>query len=276
MKFGLSIFITDDGIAPDELATLAEERGFESLFFPEHSHIPASRESHFDPESGELPEEYRRTLDPFLALTAAAGVTERLRLGTGICLVIQRDPIQTAKEVATLDLLSGGRFLFGVGGGWNREEMANHGTDPRRRFALLGERVRAMKEIWTHDEASFDGEFVSFDRIWSYPKPVQRPHPPVLVGGTGPTVLDRVLAWGDEWLPEPSPGMLERIAALRERARGEGRGDDFPVTVYSAEPDQVDAYERAGAHRCVFWLPASDADAARRRLDELAVEFRSR
>jgi probable F420-dependent oxidoreductase len=271
MKYGVSIFITDEGISPAELATLVEDRGFESLFFPEHSHIPASRESHFLPEGGDLPEEYWRSLDPFLALTAVAGATEQLRLGTGICLVVQRDPIQTAKEVATLDLLSGGRFLFGVGGGWNREEMANHGTDPRRRFALLGERIRAMKEIWATDEASFAGEYVNFDRIWAYPKPVQRPHPPILVGGTGPKVLDRVLAYGDEWLPEPSPRLYERMAELQERARQEGRGDGIPITMYSSELEEVDAYRRAGVHRCVFFLPPRDERATRARLDELAL-----
>ncbi len=267
------MFPTADGLPPAELAQLAEERGFESLFFPEHTHIPASRQSHFAPEMGELPSEYSRTLDPFVALTAAACATEHLRLGTGICLVVERDPITTAKEVATLDLLSGGRFLFGVGAGWNREEMANHGTDPRHRMKLLSERVRAMKEIWRNDEASFHGEFVHFDRIWAWPKPVQRPNPPVLVGGVGPTVLDRVLEFGDEWLPEPSEGLLERIADLQDRARAAGRPAGVPVTVYSANADDVPAYRDAGVHRCVFWLPARNPRGARERLTALSREL---
>jgi probable F420-dependent oxidoreductase len=273
MKYGVSIFLTDDGISVEELARLAEDRGFDSLFLAEHTHIPASRESSFLPEGEELPEEYWRTLDPFLALTAAAGVTERLLLGTGICLVVQRDPIVTAKQVATLDQLSGGRFLFGVGGGWNLEEMRNHGTDPARRFALLRERIEAMKVIWTQPEASFSGRYVEFERIWAYPKPVQQPHPPILVGGTGPRAIDRVLAYGDEWLPEPCDGLYGRMAELQQRARAAGRADGVPVTMYSAVPDDVDAYRRAGAHRCVFFLPARDAAATRRRLDELALSL---
>src|ERR671936_1276605 len=184
MRFGVAMFPTDYSMEPAELARMAEERGFESLFFPEHTHIPASRRTPYPP-GGELPDEYSHTLDPFVALTAAAAATERLRIGTGICLVVERDPIVTAKEVASLDRLSGGRFLFGVGAGWNREEMANHGTDPRRRHELMRERVEAMKAIWTEDEASYHGRYVDFDRIWAWPKPLQRPHPPVIVGGNG-------------------------------------------------------------------------------------------
>src|SRR4051795_3108458 len=172
------MFPADYAVAPDEIARMAEARGFESLFFPEHTHIPAERETPY-PAGGELPREYSHTHDPFLALTAAALATERLLVGTGICLVVERDPITTAKEVATLDLLSGGRFLFGVGGGWNREEMEKHGTDPAQRFAVLRERVLAMKEIWTHDEAEFHGRYVDFDPLWQWPKPVRQPHPPV-------------------------------------------------------------------------------------------------
>ncbi|MDO8209556.1 LLM class F420-dependent oxidoreductase [Conexibacter sp. CPCC 206217] len=272
MTFGVSMFPTDDGLPPAELAALAEELGFESLFFPEHTHMPVDRRSHFKPEGGELASEYARTLDPFVALMAAAAATERLLIGTGICLVVQRDPITTAKEVATLDLLSGGRFLFGVGLGWNREEMRNHGTDPRTRTALLRERIEAMQAIWREDEASYDGRFVAFERIMAWPKPLQRPHPPILVGGTGPTVLERVLAYGDEWLPEPSDGLLERMVELQERARAAGR-DPVPITVYSARPEDVASYEAAGAHRCVFWLPARDPDGARRRIRELAQEL---
>src|SRR5437016_11340399 len=201
MKFALAIFPTEDTQEPGELARMAEERGFESLHFPEHTHIPASRRTPY-PAGGELPRQYSRTYDPFVALTAAAAATERILLATGICLVIERDPIITAKEVASLDHLSEGRFLFGVGAGWNREEMENHGTDPHRRFSLMRERIEAMKAIWTEDEAEYHGQHVSFDPIWSWPKPVQEPHPPVLVGGNGKKVLDRVVACGDEWMPD--------------------------------------------------------------------------
>ena len=204
MDTGVAIFPTHDAIAPADMARLAEERGHESLFFPEHTHIPAARQTPW-PGGRELPRKYAHTLDLFVAATAAVTATTRLRVGSGICLVIERDPITTAKEVASVDYLSGGRFEFGVGAGWNREEMANHGTDPRHRMALLRERVEAMKAIWTSDEASYAGEYVKFERIWSWPKPAQRPYPPVLVGGNGPGVLDRVLAFGDAWFPAPVP-----------------------------------------------------------------------
>src|SRR5215207_7114428 len=215
VDFGVMMFPTDYAVTPGEIARMAEERGFESLLFPEHTHIPAVRKTDY-PGGGELPTEYAHTHDPFVALTAAAAATQRLRVGTGICLVIERDPIVTAKEVASLDQLSGGRFLFGVGAGWNREEMENHGTDPHRRFSLMRERVEAMKAIWTQNEASYHGEHVEFDRIWSWPKPVQKPHPPVLVGGNGPKVLDRVVAFGDEWMPNRVTGLTERIEELRQ------------------------------------------------------------
>src|SRR3954451_7252040 len=230
LEFGLAIFPTDYSIDPVALGRLAEERGFESLWFPEHTHIPVSRDTPY-PAGGELPKQYWHTHDPFVALAAVAAATERLKLGTGICLVVERDPITTAKEVASLDRLSGGRFLFGVGAGWNREEMRNHGTDPRTRFTLMRESVEAMKAIWTQDEAEYHGRLVDFDPIWSWPKPVQRPHPPVLVGGNGEKVLDRVLAFGDEWMPNrigDEGKFLARVAELQERARTTGR--DIPVT----------------------------------------------
>lgn len=267
MKHGLAIFLTDEGIAPTELAQLAEAAGFESLFVPDHTHIPVARTS-TAPRGGELPREYSRMLDPFVALTAAASATSQLRVGTGLCLVIERDPITTAKQVATLDFLSGGRVLFGVGAGWNLEEMRNHGTDPARRFALMRERVEAMKAIWTQDEAMYSGEFVSFDPIWSWPKPLQRPHPPILIGGNGPRVLERVLAYGDEWLPEPQPGLADRIQELRSRSEAAGR--DIPVTVYGARVGGLEEYARAGVHRCVHWLPPRDGKATARRVRELA------
>ena len=185
MKFGVAIFPTDYSISMTELAPAAEQLGFESLWVAEHSHIPTSRLSAW-PGGSELPKQYFHTLDPFVALTAAALASRTLRVATGICLVVQRDPIHTAKQVASLDHISNGRFLFGVGAGWNREEMADHGTDFDTRFRLMRERVEAMKAIWTQDEAEYHGELVNFDPMWCWPKPVQKPHPPVLLGGSGP------------------------------------------------------------------------------------------
>jgi probable F420-dependent oxidoreductase len=270
VKYGLAIFPTDYTIDPAGLARLAEERGFESLFLPEHTHIPASRETPW-PGGGELPREYSHTYDPFVALSAAAAVTERIKLGTGICLVVERDPITTAKEVASLDRLSGGRFLFGVGAGWNREEMRNHGTDPGRRFGLMRERVEAMKAIWTQDEAAYHGRQVGFDPIWSWPKPLQRPHPPVIVGGTGEKVIDRVLSFGDEWMPNRG-GPEEvggRVEELQRRAAEEGRGE-VPVSYFGVRPERekVARFEQAGVSRCVFYLPPAEPGEVERRLDE--------
>jgi len=270
MRFGIAVFPTEDSADPATLARLVEERGFESLFFPEHTHIPASRRTPY-PAGGELPPEYSRTYDPFVALTAAAAATEKLLVATGICLVIQRDPIITAKEVASLDRLSGGRFLFGVGAGWNLEEMESHGTDPRRRFSLMRERIEAMKAIWTEDEASYHGEHVNFDRIWCWPKPIQKPHPPVLVGGNAERVLDRVVAFGDEWMPNRVSGLRERIEALQRLAADAGRGR-IPVTLNAARPDRelIERGEDAGVHRCVFYIEPTGAAETERQLDELA------
>jgi probable F420-dependent oxidoreductase len=272
VKYGLTIFPTDEGPKPAELARRVEDAGFESLFNTDHTHTPASRDSDA-PRGGELPREYLHNLDPFVSLTAAASATESLRVATGICLVVERDPITTAKSVATLDYISGGRFLFGIGGGWNKEEMRNHGTDPKRRFSVMAERVQAMKAIWTEEEASFHGEFVDFNRIWAWPKPVQKPHPPVMVGGNGRKVIDRVLAFGDEWLPEPQDGLVDRIAELQQRA-GEADRGSIPVTVYGADPEDVGAYAEAGVQRCVFWLPPRDDKKIRSRIAELASAFR--
>jgi probable F420-dependent oxidoreductase len=252
VKFGVGYFPTADGIGPGELGRLLEERGHESLLVAEHTHIPASRESEY-PAGGELPRKYAHTYDPYVALTAAAAATTRLRIGTGICLVIERDPITTAKEVASLDSLSGGRFEFGVGAGWNREEMANHGTDPRRRMALMAENVEAMQAIWTEDEASYSGEFVNFERIWSWPKPAQRPHPPILVGGTGPTVLDRVLRFGDAWIPNYGvENFADRVAELRARAE---RPIEVQVLGMPARPETIAEMAELGVSRVLRWLP---------------------
>jgi probable F420-dependent oxidoreductase len=258
MIFGLTIFPTDYAVAPAELGLAAEDAGFESLFFAEHTHIPVSRDTP-RPGGGELPDQYWHTHDPFVALATAAQATERLRLGTGICLIVERDPIATAKAVASLDRLSGGRFEFGIGAGWNHEEMRNHGTDPRRRFSIMRERVQAMKAIWTQDEASFHGEHVDFDPIWSWPKPLQDPHPPVIVGGLGDKVLDRVLDYGDQWMPnraEPAE-LAPRIAELRERA-----GRYVPVTYYGARAEDafVEGLAEAGVDRALLQLPPGPAD----------------
>ena len=272
MKIGAFVFASDQGIQPAELARELEARGFESLWVPEHTHIPASRRTPY-PGGGDLPEHYRRALDPFVALAAAAAVTTRLLLATGVCLVVERDPIVTAKEVATLDWASGGRFLFGVGGGWNREEMRNHGTDPATRWELMRERVLAMKEIWTRDEAEFHGRYVDFGPLWSWPKPVQRPHPPVLVGGDGATTFDRVVEYGDGWMPILRPGgpapFPDRVADLRRRCEEAGRAP-VPVTVFAwnrVEETELEAHERLGVERVIVPLPPVDRDRTLRAVE---------
>ncbi|MDQ1516295.1 MAG: hypothetical protein QOE80_2125 [Actinomycetota bacterium] len=273
MKFGVSMFPTDYGIDVTRYGRAVEERGFESVFFPEHTHIPVSRRSPW-PGGPNLPEHYRHTLDPFAALAAVAAVTDRIRIGTGICLVVQRDPITLAKEVATLDLLSGGRFLFGIGGGWNREEMENHGTDPARRFRVMRERVLAMETIWASEVAEFHGEFVDFDPIWQWPKPVQQPRPPVLVAGNGTGTIDRVLEYGDGWLPMPNRGpvsLADGMAQLRRRAEEVGRATP-PVTVFGIDSDPVaiEGFIAAGVERCLFRLSSGSEDEVLSELDEQA------
>lgn len=278
MEFGVTMFPTDFSIGPAELAIAVEERGFDALFVPDHTHIPASRGSAFRIGT-ELPADYSHNLDMFVCLAAAAAVTKRIRLGTGICLVIERDPITTAKEVASLDHMSGGRVDFGVGGGWNREEMENHGTDWTRRFKLLRERVEAMQAIWTQDEASYQGEFVNFDAIWSWPKPVQKPHPPVFVGGDAARTLDRVMRYGDGWIPmladHPDENRMEErfamMADLKDRAAKAGR-PPIPITTFGTprDPDAIEKLAAAGVTRCIFGLKSAPADDVLRRLDRLA------
>ena len=261
MKFGVYMFPTDYAIDPVSLGRAVEELGFESLFVPEHTHIPTNRRSPF-PGGGELPKEYSHTLDPFVALGAVAAATERLMLGTGICLVIERDPITLAKEVASLDFISGGRCLFGIGGGWNREEMENHGTDPSRRWKVLRERIEAMQQIWTEDAAEYHGEFVDFDPIWQWPKPVQKPHPPVIIGGNGANTLQRVVRYGDAWMPIGRGGDLRsRIEELERLADEAGRGR-IPVTIFGAVPkaEVIDTYAEAGVERLLFHLPPAPRD----------------
>jgi probable F420-dependent oxidoreductase len=277
VDFGITYFDTDETIDPAEMARTVEERGFESLFVTEHTHIPVSRRTPY-PAGGELPPEYSRTYDPLVALATAAAVTERLRVGTAICLVVERDPIVTAKEVASIDRLSGGRMLFGVGAGWNEEEMENHGTDPKRRFGVMRERVEAMKAIWTSDEPEYHGRYVDFDPIWCWPKPLQKPHPPVLVGGNGRTVYDRVLAYGDAWLPnrvgddEKNIARIEKLQRLGEEA---GRGP-IPVSLQLAprDPELLQRYEQAGVTRAIYMLPAAERDEVERKLDQFTAAMK--
>jgi probable F420-dependent oxidoreductase len=273
MDFGIAYFPTHDAVRPGTVARVVAEHGHESLFFAEHTHIPASRESPY-PGGGELPHKYSHCYDLFVALTAAAEATSTLRIGSGICLVTERDPIVTAKAVASIDHMSGGRFEFGVGAGWNREELRNHGTDPRTRMPLMQERVDAMKAIWTQDEASYHGKFVDFERIWSWPKPAQRPHPPILVGGNGPTVLDRVLAFGDAWAPNYARnGLFERAEELRARA-------DRPIEMMAmgvpADAAVLERCQAAGFRRVVYWVPSggmSVVEAALARWESAIAEL---
>jgi probable F420-dependent oxidoreductase len=281
MDFGVSYFPTDESVEPPVLARMAEERGFESVFVTEHTHIPLSREAPY-PAGGELPREYWRIYDPFVALTTMAAATERIRVGTAICLLVERDPITTAKEVASLDRLSGGRMLFGIGAGWNLEEMRNHGTDPERRFAILRERVEACVALWTEEEASYHGRYVDFERIVCRPAPLQEPHPPILVGGSGPTVHKRVLAYGDAWFPNripPDDQMIARVEELQRLGEQAGRGR-IPVTIQIPPRDLavLEQYEKAGVTRSVHMLragDAADAGSAERKLDEWAERIQA-
>jgi probable F420-dependent oxidoreductase len=271
MDTGIGYFPTHDAVDPAAMARLVEERGHAALYFAEHTHIPAARTTPY-PSGGELPRRYYHCHDLFVALTAAAAATTRLRVGSGVCLVIERDPIVTAKEVASVDALSGGRLDFGIGAGWNREEMANHGTDPRTRMRLMRERVEAMQAIWTQDEATYHGKHVNFDAIWSWPKPLQQPHPPVLLGGSGPKVLDRVLAYADVWTPNRfgSPEELGgRIEELRSRA-----GRHVPVIASGVKPERdfLAQLAEVGVDGCTFYVsPDADRGEVERQLDEFAA-----
>jgi probable F420-dependent oxidoreductase len=271
MDFGIAMFVTDETVEPGELGLLVEQHGFDSLFVPEHTHIPLSRKTPHP--RGALEEYYKRTLDPFVALTAAAAATTTLRVATGVCLVPQHDPIVTAKTVATLDRLSHGRFLFGVGAGWNVDEMEDHGTDPSTRFALMRERVLAMKEIWTRDEAEFHGTHVDFGPMWSWPKPASQPHPPILMGGGGPKALDRVLDYADGWAPnlQPLDILGPRCAELQRRAADAGRAP-IPVTVFvgDADPAMIDGLREIGVDRTVTWIAPCGRDDAERALAAFA------
>jgi len=274
MNIGVCIFPTDRAIRPDELARELEARTFESLFVPEHTHIPTSRRSPFA-GGAPLPEEYKRTHDPFVALMAAAAATKTLKVGTGICLIIERDTITTAKAVASLDVLSNGRFLFGIGGGWNAEEMAHHGTEFTTRFKKLEEQVRAMKEIWTKDVAEFHGRFVNFDPIWSWPKPAQKPHPPVLLGGESGYTLQRVVDLCDGWFPRARnhEAVMSALKDLRARAAKAGRDmKTISISVFGAPPDEakLDAYREAGFTRALLRLPPEGRDVVLPLIDQWA------
>ena len=275
MKIGAVIFPTDYSIALGALAPALEERGFESLFVPEHTHIPTSRRS---PWRGgqELPREYSHTLDPFVGLAAAAAVTTRLRLGTGICLVTERDPIVTAKAVASLDLVSGGRFEFGIGAGWNAEEMAHHGTRFDTRFRLMEDRIKAMQAIWAADEASYEGEFTAFEPIWSWPKPEQAPHPPILLGGESVHTLRRVMDFCSGWLPRAAmlPDPVDGMARLRAAAAEAGREPaSVSATVFGAPPEAgyLDACRAAGIDRALLLLPSEGHETVLPLIDRYAA-----
>ncbi|MBP0459481.1 LLM class F420-dependent oxidoreductase [Streptomyces montanisoli] len=266
MKYGISTFITDQGIGPVALGRALEERGFGMLLVAEHSHIPVERRSPW-PGGGELPGKYYRTLDPFVALTAAAVATEHLLVGTGVALVGQRDPIHTAKEVASLDLVSCGRAVFGVGVGWNREEMEDHGTDPATRGRLVNERLALIRSLWTEETTEFHGEFIDLDPVYSWPKPVHRPHPPIFVGG-GERAFPRVARYGDAWLANgvPPEELGPQIDRLREAA-----GRDVPVTVFDASHDEADvaAYAELGVERLLFALETQPEAETLRALDAM-------
>lgn len=269
MKIGISTFVTDDGIDSVSLARAIEERGFDSLVIAEHTNIPASRESAY-PLGGELPDMYYRTLDPFVTLAAAAAVTSKIELVTGIALLIQRDPIITAKEAASVDLISGGRFAFGVGAGWNLEEMRNHGTDPKTRGALLDERIEAIKALWTTDPAEYHGKFVDFDPTYLRPKPVQKPHPTIYIGGNSDATVKRVIRHDAGWISNPLPveELSRRIGQMRD-----GAGHEVPLAQFGtpADPDFWRASEELGFGQIALLLPTKPRDESLKILDEYAA-----
>ena len=274
MLVGVFHFPTDYGIDVGQLAREVEARGFDSLFVCEHTHIPISRRTPF-PGGGELPERYSHTHDPFVALAFAAAATRTLLLGTGIALVPQRDPIITAKSVASLDQLSGGRFIFGIGGGWNVEELENHGTRYESRFKILRERVLAMQALWTHDTAEFHGEFVTFDPVWLYPKPKKKPYPPILLGGESDHTLRRVVEFGNGWLPRAHRGFdPDRAVARLRQATAAGRREPtaLSITVFNAPTDEavLASYREAGIHRVLLEAPDRGRDEVLRVLDRNA------
>ena len=275
MEFGASIFFTDYSITPAELAVAMEERGFDSVWAAEHSHIPVPRRTRADSELGKR---YYDVMDPFVTLTAAACATKRLKLATGICLVIQRDTIQTAKLVASLDQISGGRFLFGIGGGWNQEEIENHGTVFKTRMQKMREQIEAMKAIWTEPKPEYHGELVEFDTMMTWPKPVQKPHPPVILGGAFPWAARRAVRYGNGWYPNASSGNPEEyLPAFRKMAQEAGRDPaSLPVTIGGApeDPDKLKRFRDLGAVRVNVSLMSETRDEILPRLDKWAGYIR--
>jgi probable F420-dependent oxidoreductase len=274
VQFGITMFGTDQAMRPDELARAAEERGFVSLYVPEHTHIPVSRRTPPPTGDGGLPEYYARSLDPFVALTMAAAATDRLRVGTGICLVAQRDPIVTAKAIASLDRLSGGRFVFGVGFGWNEDELEDHGVDMRRRRDVAREHVLAMQRLWADDEAAFDGEFVQLPPSWSWPKPMQQPWPPVLIGGAaGPKLFAHVAEYADGWIPIGGAGVRAALPQLGHAMETAGRDPATArVVPFGSFPDpgKLDYYGLLGIEEVVLRVPVGGPDVALPVLDDYA------
>jgi probable F420-dependent oxidoreductase len=274
MRIGAFYFPTDYGINLAELGRALEDRGFASLFVPEHTHIPVSRRSPF-PGGGELPKRYAHTHDPFVGLAFAAAATKKLVVGTGICLVPQHEPIVTAKAIATLDQLSGGRFVFGIGGGWNVDEMENHGARYETRFKMMREYVLAMKALWTQEEASYHGEFVNFDPVWSWPKPAQRPHPPIILGGESDHTLRRVIDYCDGWFPRPRGGfdVVQGVERLRRMATEKGRNSATLTTIVFGAPNDakvLESYEKAGIQSALLAIPDESPDEILRYLDKIA------
>jgi len=270
MKFGISTFVNDDSIDTVSLARAIEDRGFDSLVIAEHTHIPASRETPY-PLGGELPPMYYRTLDPFVTLAAAAAVTSRIELITGIALLIQRDPIITAKEAASIDLISGGRFVFGVGAGWNLEEMRNHGTDPKARGAVLDERIEAIKALWTDEPAEYHGKYVNFDASYLRPKPVQQPSPPIFIGGDSDATVKRVIRHNAGWISNPNKAdaLRKRIDQMRD-----GAGHDIPLAMFGTppQPNYWHAVDDLGFDQVALMLPTLPTDESLRLLDEYAAK----
>ncbi len=275
MKFGTMLYSTDYAMRPDEFALACEERGFESVWLPEHTHIPASRRTPF-PGGGDLPQDYWHILDPFLALTAAAAVTKTIKLATGVCLITERDPIVLAKEVATLDLISNGRFIFGIGAGWNAEEMENHGTAFKERWKVLEERIEAMKACWTQDDSEYHGKYVDFDPIWSWPKPVQKPHPPIVMGAASSWGRERVARYCDGWVPLPMQmkNIDSEMADLNARLAQHGRQPgDIEISFFWApeDADELKHYRDLGVHRAILGCPADSRNATLTLLDKHAA-----
>jgi len=273
MRFGVTIFLTDQTMGPAEIAREAEQRGFVTLLLPEHTHIPARRTTPA-PMGEPLPEQYRRILDPFVALTAAAAATERLRVGTGICLVAQRDALVTAKEVATLDLVSGGRFIFGIGFGWNAEEVEDHGVAYAERRDAVRERMLAMRRLWTEDEATFEGKFVNFEQAWAWPKPVQRPHPPIWIGGGGgPVLFSHIAEYADGWMPIGGRGIAKNLEALRAAVEAAGRDPaTLEVVPMGTIPDagKIEYLGTLDIEEIVLGLPSGTRDEVLPVLDQYA------